>query len=85
MSRLQTPRHRLRYPPNMEAKHEAIRRKLRKRLTDHALGRRALQPSEVRAIELLFRTLFTDADPDRPANGVESLWLRKTRAQRSVR
>ncbi len=68
----------------MEAKHEATRRKLRKRLTDHALGRRRLQPSEVRAIELLFRTLFTDADPDRPVNGVERLWLRKIRAQRSM-
>jgi hypothetical protein len=80
---IQTPRHRLIYPPDMEAKHHAITRKLRKRLTDHALGRRPLQPSQVRAIDVLFRTLHGDADPDRPINVVEALWLHKERHRRN--
>jgi hypothetical protein len=68
---LRRPRNRWVYPPDMRARHEAITRQLRNRLIAHAMGQHDMKPSQVRAIALIFQTLYTDADPERPPDSQE--------------
>ena len=74
-----TPRNRRVYAPDMRAKHEAITRQLRNRLIEHGLGRCDMKPSQVRAIGLIFQTLHGDADPERPPDSLELLYLDRKR------